>query len=85
MDENAIRGTEMGTCIFNTAVDWYKDQLINQHGLPVLAFHQIVNSGATSTSVLTSDFKVISDCLKTKADAVPMDVELFTEYNNGYY
>jgi len=71
--------------VFNTTttvtVQGWIDQTINQGGLLVLLFHQIVNVDADSEGkCLTSDFKIISDYLKTKSDAGLLDVETFTNY-----
>ena len=65
-------------------VEGYVDRLIEQCGLLILNFHQIVPSGATLTSYNAADFITISNYLKTKSDANLLDVVTLTQYFNGY-
>jgi peptidoglycan/xylan/chitin deacetylase (PgdA/CDA1 family) len=67
-----------------TVVQGYIDNLIDQQGLLILNFHQIVDSGATLTSYNVTDFITISNYLKTKSDAGLLDVVTLTNYFNGY-
>jgi peptidoglycan/xylan/chitin deacetylase (PgdA/CDA1 family) len=57
------------------------DRAINQGSYVVLLFHHIVNSQADeSTEYLTSNFKEISDYLKTKEAMGLLNVTTFNEY-----
>lgn len=64
----------------------YIDQVIEQSGLLIIYFHQIVNSGADELAkYLTADFLTISNYLKTKSDAGLLDVETLTDYYSGFW
>ncbi|MDD5648890.1 MAG: polysaccharide deacetylase family protein [Candidatus Nanoarchaeia archaeon] len=75
-----IKSVEVNSAVSTATVQGYIDQVINQNGFLVLSFHQIVDSSATGTSVLTSDFEIISDYLKAKENDASLNVITFSNY-----
>lgn len=66
-----------------TICDWIDDAIIRK-GLVVLAFHHIIESGASGNQYNVADFETVSDYLKTKQDAGDIDVITFSDYYNQF-
>ncbi|MCK4578855.1 MAG: polysaccharide deacetylase family protein, partial [Candidatus Marinimicrobia bacterium] len=66
-------------------VNGWIDDAITQKGLLVLIFHKIVASGASGDNEYNkADFETISNYLKTKEDAVQINVITFSDYYDQF-
>lgn len=80
-----IKGTAVNSYDSPELIKGYIDNTINQSGLLILYFHQIIDSNTVvSLQYSKYNFKIISDYLKAKSDLNLLSVKTFSSYLDEY-